>query len=103
MCTSFNLVCVYGDMHHKQTSLIWHDVSTFILACPDHPTICMGHLSELMNVRNAVPNANLPRINAFCCMVKQSGLFDLALMVLLILSLTKELMLTLLMNILIDV
>lgn len=75
----FNLVCVYGDPHHKQTNLIWQDVSTFVLASPDNPTICMGDLNELMNASEKCGprNANLSRINDFCCMVKQCGLFDL--------------------------
>lgn len=32
---NFSLICVYGDPHHKNTSLIWQDVSSFVLASPN--------------------------------------------------------------------
>jgi hypothetical protein len=77
--SSFNLVCVYGDPHHRQTNLIWQDVSTFVLASPNTPTLCMGDLNELINASEKCgpKNANISRINLFCCMVKQCSLFDL--------------------------
>jgi endonuclease/exonuclease/phosphatase family metal-dependent hydrolase len=70
---------VYGDPHHKKTNIIWQDASTFVLASPDTPTLCMGDLNELMNASEKCGprNANLFHINDFCCMVKQCGLFDL--------------------------
>jgi hypothetical protein len=70
---NFNLVCVYGDPHHKQTNLIWQDVSTFVLASPDNPTFSMGDLNELMNPsKKCGPRyANISGINEFCCRVKQ--------------------------------
>ena len=76
---NFNLVCIYGDPHHQQTSLIWQDVSTFVLAIPDTPTFCMGDMNNIMHVAEKCgPKApNFNRIRDFCYLVKQCGLFDL--------------------------
>lgn len=76
---NFSLICIYGDPHQKNTSLIWQDVSTFVLDNPDTPTFCMGDLNNIMNVSEKCgpKPANHQRINAFCSLVKQCGLFDL--------------------------
>lgn len=51
---NFNLVCIYGNPHHQQTSLIWQDVSTFVLAGPDTPTFCMGDMNNIMHEQKNV-------------------------------------------------
>ncbi|GJN40320.1 hypothetical protein PR202_gb29523 [Eleusine coracana subsp. coracana] len=76
---SYNLVCIYGDPHHLQTTTIWQEVSHFVLAFPNTPTFCMGDLNNIVNANTKFgPNpVNTARIHNFCCLVKECGFFDL--------------------------
>lgn len=62
---SFNLVCSYGDPHHKRTQSI--------------SFICMGDLNNIMppNEKWGPGPPCLTRINNFCALVKQCGFMDL--------------------------
>ncbi|KAJ1258358.1 hypothetical protein BS78_10G069200 [Paspalum vaginatum] len=76
---SFNLICMYGDPHHKQTNHIWQDVTAFVIQNHDRPTFCMGDLNNIMHPNEKWGPAPpcLSRINNFCALVKQCGLIDL--------------------------
>jgi len=55
---SFNLVCVYGDPHHRQTDSIWNDVS-FVVQNQGRPTLCMGDLNNIMHPNEKRGQAHL--------------------------------------------
>lgn len=76
---NFNLVCVYGDPHHQVTSLIWQDVSTFVLSVPHTSTFCMGDMNNIMHVSEKCgpKPANVAHIHDFCFLIKQCGLIEM--------------------------
>lgn len=76
---TFNLICLYGDPHHKHTDSIRHDVSYFIEKNQERPTLCMGDLNNIMhpNEKWGTSPPCLSRINNLCNLVKQCGLIDL--------------------------
>ena len=77
--SSFNLVCVYGDPHHKKTNSIWNDVLSFIMQNQGKPTLCMGDLSNIMHPNEKWGHSppSLSRIDSFCSLIKQCCLIDL--------------------------
>jgi endonuclease/exonuclease/phosphatase family metal-dependent hydrolase len=75
----YGLVCIYGDPHHRTTSVIWQHVLDFVTQNHNLPMFCMGDLNELMHVNEKLgpTRADVNRINEFCAFVKQCGFIDL--------------------------
>jgi hypothetical protein len=75
----YGLVCMYGDPRHRSLSVIWNSVKNFISLNSTLPMLCMGDLNEIMHPTEKLGPApiNFNRINAFCSLIKQCGLFDL--------------------------
>lgn len=74
----FALVCVYGDPHHRQTSIIWDQIATFVYDNLGKPVICMGDLNNIMSdIDTTSSHVNKYRMRTFNSYVKQCGLFDL--------------------------
>jgi len=75
----YGLVCMYGDPHHRATSIIWDNVLNFVVTNSNLPMLCMGDLNELMHANEKLgPNsADVNRIHEFCAYVKQCGFIDL--------------------------
>jgi predicted MPP superfamily phosphohydrolase len=44
----FGLVCIYGDLYHRQTNQIWNEVATFVYDNSSLPMLCMGDMNELL-------------------------------------------------------
>ena len=44
----FGLVCIYGDPYHKQTSVVWDEVATFVYNNCNLPMLCLGDMNELL-------------------------------------------------------
>lgn len=80
-CTTnqkFGLVCIYGDPYHRQTSMIWDQVASFVYDNCNIPMLCIGDMNELLyDMDKNSPNINRSRMNAFRSLVKRCGLFDL--------------------------
>uniref|UniRef100_A0ACD5Z5F5 Uncharacterized protein n=2 Tax=Avena sativa TaxID=4498 RepID=A0ACD5Z5F5_AVESA len=78
----FGLVCIYGDPYHRNTNQIWDQVATFIYDNASLTVICIGDMNELpYDEDKSSLNINRNRINAFRLMIKNRGLFDLAIAV----------------------
>jgi hypothetical protein len=75
----YGLVCIYGDPHHRLTSVIWSQVLNFIELNNSLPMFCMGDFIDIMHASEKLgPSAaDVNRISNFCGYVKQCGLFDL--------------------------
>jgi hypothetical protein len=74
----FALACVYGDPHHRDTSMIWDLVSNFVFDNLGKPVVCYGDLNNIMCDEDSTSsNINKYRMCAFNTYVKQCGLFDL--------------------------
>lgn len=76
---AFCLICMYGDPSHFRTKDLWKQISTFVDENNGKPMLCMGDLNEIMYPQDK-SNANYvnqSRINLFCSLVKNCGLFDL--------------------------
>jgi hypothetical protein len=70
---------MYGDPRHRSMSVIWTSVKNFISLNSTLPMLCVGVLNEIMHPSKKLGPAtvNFNRMNAFCSLVKQCGLFDL--------------------------
>jgi endonuclease/exonuclease/phosphatase family metal-dependent hydrolase len=75
----FGLVCVYGDLHHRSTSIIWDNVLTFVASNYNVAMFCMGDLNELMHDSEKLGprTTSNARINLFQFYVKRCGFIDL--------------------------
>ena len=74
----FGLVCIYGDPYHRQTRLIWDQITTFVHDNGNLPMLCMGDMNDLLyDMDKSSPVSNRSRMNAFQSLVKSCGLFDL--------------------------
>ena len=74
----FGLVCIYGDPYHRQTSLIWNQITSFVYNNATLPMLCMGDMNDLLyDIDKSTPVTNRFRMNAFQSFVKSCGLFDL--------------------------
>jgi hypothetical protein len=45
----FGLVCLYGDPHHQNTTIIWSQVLHFVVTNSTLPMFCMGDMSDIMH------------------------------------------------------
>ena len=76
---AFCLICMYGDPSHYRTKDLWKQISAFVDENSGKPMLCMGDLNEIMYPQDK-SNANCvnqSRINLFCSLVKNCGMFDL--------------------------
>lgn len=77
--TLFNLLCIYGDASHQDTSRIWHDVGAFVTQSRHRASICMGDLNDIMSPDEKLgcnpPNLN--RIAIFYHHMRNLGLIDM--------------------------
>jgi hypothetical protein len=72
------LVCIYGDPYHRQTSLIWQQIASFVYDNANLPMLCMGDMNELLyDMDKSSPITNRSRLNSFHALVKNCGFFDL--------------------------
>jgi hypothetical protein len=46
---SYGLICMYGDLRHTTTSVIWNHVHYFISRNSNLPMLCMGDLNDIMH------------------------------------------------------
>uniref|UniRef100_A0ACD5UY26 Uncharacterized protein n=1 Tax=Avena sativa TaxID=4498 RepID=A0ACD5UY26_AVESA len=44
----FGLVCIYGDPYHRNTSLIWDQVASFVYDDANMPIMCTSDMNELL-------------------------------------------------------
>jgi endonuclease/exonuclease/phosphatase family metal-dependent hydrolase len=75
----YGLVCIYGDPHHRTTSVIWEQVLNFVVQNSNLPILCMGDLNNFMHVNEKLgpTRADARHISVFCAYVKQCGFIDL--------------------------
>jgi hypothetical protein len=74
----FAMACVYGDPHHRQTRVIWDQISTFVFDNLGKPVVCLGDLNNIMtDLDSTSGNVNKYRMRTFNAYVKQCGFFDL--------------------------
>ena len=75
----YGLVCVYGDPHHRQSSVIWNRVLHFVNLNANLPILCMGDFNDIMHASEKLGPyaADVARISEFCGFIKQCGFFDL--------------------------
>lgn len=75
----YDLVCIYGDPHHRTTREIWEQVLNFVVHNSTLPMFCMGGLNNLMHAHEKFgpTRADVNRINKFCAYVKDCGFIDL--------------------------
>jgi hypothetical protein len=75
----FGLICVYGDPHHRDTHLIWEQVTNFVVHNSGLPMLCTGDMNELMYAyeKSGPGRPDLRRMDVFCNYVKQCGFVDL--------------------------
>ncbi|CAM0950377.1 unnamed protein product [Alopecurus aequalis] len=75
---NFSLACVYGDLHHHHTRMIWENISNCVNDNLGNTVICLRDLNNIMcDVDTTSSNVNKYRMWAFNSYVKQCGLFDL--------------------------
>jgi hypothetical protein len=75
----YGLICIYGDPHHRTTSVIWDSVLNFVVQNNNLPMFCMRDLNEIMhaNEKSGPTTVDVSRINDFCMYVKQCNFIDL--------------------------
>ena len=74
----FALACIYGDPYHRQTNLIWDQITSFVYDSGTLPILCMGDMNDLLyDIDKNSPITNRSRMSAFQSLVKSCGLFDL--------------------------
>uniref|UniRef100_A0ACD5V108 Uncharacterized protein n=1 Tax=Avena sativa TaxID=4498 RepID=A0ACD5V108_AVESA len=73
-----DLVCIYGDSYHRNTSQIWNQVASFVYDNANMRIICIGDMNELLyDMDKNSLNINRTHMNAFRLLIKNYGLFDL--------------------------
>ena len=75
---NFCFICIYGDPYHRQTSVIWDQVSSFVYDNLGMPMMCMGDLNDILyDIDGCNGYVNYYRMHAFRSLVKNCGLFDI--------------------------
>jgi hypothetical protein len=74
----FVLACVYGEPHHRFTSMTWDHIFNFSNDNLGKPVVCLGDWNEIMcDMDTTSGNVNKYRMCTFNNFVKQCGIFEL--------------------------
>uniref|UniRef100_A0A8R7VE86 Endonuclease/exonuclease/phosphatase domain-containing protein n=1 Tax=Triticum urartu TaxID=4572 RepID=A0A8R7VE86_TRIUA len=74
----FCLVCIYGDPYHRQTTVIWNQVATFVYDNLGKPMICMGDMNDILyDIDKCNASVNYYRMSSFRSLIKNCGFFDI--------------------------